>query len=345
MKLIFKSVFWLLVLGGLALGYYFYTDYTRYLQRHITLQDSTAGFEIKKGSSIRHVARALEQREILKPAYYFLILAKLNKQEANIKAGEYALMDSMKPADVLRLFTSGKSLQYRQTIIEGKTFRQLVQSIRSNPDLVQTLSDEDYASIMQKLGSDYNNPEGAFLADTYHFPKNTTDLDFLKRSHKMLREYLQQEWSKRTPEASIRTPYEALILASIVEKETGHEAERPMIARVFINRLNKGMMLQTDPTVIYGMGDAYRGNIRKKDLQKDTPYNTYTRTGLPPTPIAFPGKAAIHAVLHPPAGSALYFVAKGDGTSYFSDTYKEHRKAVIKYQLKGNASRYQGDKK
>ena len=344
MKLLFKGLFILTVLAALAAGYYLYTDYTRYLQQPVQLASQQSSFEIKKGSSIRKVARELEQQKILQPARYFLVLAKLNKQESNIKAGEYALSPDMKPLDLLKLFTTGKSLQYKHTIIEGKTYKQLVQSIKDNNVLQHTLSDEDFANIMQKIGSDFASPEGAFLADTYNFPKNTTDLDFLKRSHKMLREYLQQEWEKRTPQAAIKTPYEALILASIVEKETGHEAERPMIARVFINRLNKGMMLQTDPTVIYGMGDAYKGNIRKKDLQRDTPYNTYTRTGLPPTPIATPGKAAIDAVMHPPQGSALYFVAKGNGTSKFSDTYKEHRKAVIKYQLKGNAARYKGDK-
>lgn len=343
MKLVIKGLLIAIILALLGAAYYLYTDYTQYLSRPVHLAGESMSFEIKKGNSIRTVAHKLEQQNILKPAWYFLALAKLNKQEANIKAGEYALTPQMKPVDLLKLFTSGKSVQYKQTIIEGTTFKQLIESIKANPVLVQTLTDEDYEHIMQKLGSDFASPEGAFLADTYYFPKNTTDLDFLKRSHKMLRAYLQEQWQNRSPDPALKTPYKALILASIVEKETGHEAERPMIARVFINRLNKGMMLQTDPSVIYGMGDAYKGNIRKKDLQKDTPYNTYTRTGLPPTPIATPGKAAINAVMHPPQGSALYFVAKGNGTSHFSDTYKKHRKAVIKYQLKGNTSRYKGD--
>lgn len=344
MKFILKGLFLILVLGALAGGYYYYSQYTQYLQQSVQLAGETATFTVEKGSSIKRVARELEEQGIINPAMYFLALAKINKQENKIKAGEYELKAGMKPSDVLQLFTSGKALQYKLTIIEGKSYKDLVKLIKAHPHLKQTLTDDDYANIMQKIGSDYAHPEGAFWADTYNFPKNTTDLDFLKRSHKMLKEELQKAWDARTIEPSLKNPYEALVLASIVEKETGHESERPMIARVFINRLDINMMLQTDPTVIYGMGDAYQGNIRKKDLKRDTPYNTYTRNGLPPTPIAFPGKKAIEAVMHPPQGDALYFVAKGDGTSYFSKNYAEHRKAVIKYQLRGNAKRYQGDK-
>jgi UPF0755 protein len=335
MKFIVKGLFLLVVLAGLAGSYYYYSQYTNYLQQPIHISDLTQSYEVKKGSHLNSVAMDLEKQDILKPALFFKILAKLSKQENKIKAGEFELTADMKPADVLELFTSGKSVQYQQTIIEGQSFKQLVESIKKNTSLKQTLTDDDYdyANIMKKIGSDFSSPEGAFFADTYSFPKNTTDLDFLKRSHKMLVEVLENAWKNRMPEEAIKTPYEALILASIVEKETGTESERPMIARVFINRLNKTMLLQTDPTVIYGMGDTYDGNIRKKDLLRDTPYNTYTRPGLPPTPIATPGKAAIKAVMFPADGDVLYFVAKGDGSgeSYFTKSNAEHNKAVARY--------------
>jgi len=198
---------------------------------------------------------------------------------------------------------------------------------------------------MQKLDSKYKHhkPEGWFFPDTFSYPKGTTDIQFLQRSHNAMVKLLDKEWKKRKPFKGINTQYDALILASIVEKETGDPRDRSKVARVFINRLEKGMLLQTDPTVIYGMGDSYKGNIRKKDLKKDTPYNTYTRKGLTPTPIATPSAASIKAVFEPAKGDILYFVAKGDGTSYFSKTYKEHKKAVIKYLLNGKASRYKGN--
>ncbi|MEE9303407.1 MAG: endolytic transglycosylase MltG, partial [Thiotrichaceae bacterium] len=317
----------------LAGGYYFYSQYTNYLQQPIELVAQSQPYEVTKGSSIRKVAKELEEQGVMKPALYFLALAKLNKQTSQLKAGEYKLLAGMKPTDVLKLITSGKAVQYKHTIIEGKTYKQLVASIKTSSVLKQTLTDQDYEQIMKKVGSDFPHPEGAFFADTYNFPKDTTDLDFLKRSHKMMKEKLKQAWGQRDPEVSIKTPYQALILASIVEKETGDESERSMIARVFINRLDKSMLLQTDPTVIYGMGDAYDGNIRKRDLTRDTSYNTYTRGGLTPTPIATPGKAAIDAVMHPAAGDVLFFVAKGDGSgsSYFSKTNADHNKAVAKY--------------
>jgi UPF0755 protein len=254
----------------------------------------------------------------------------------------------MKPLDVLTLIPSGKSLQYQLTLIDGKTAKDAFSTIKASDSLKHTLTDDDYTHILDKLGiaDDYQNIEGLLFPDTYNFPKDTTDLQFIKRSYKMLHDYLQQAWEKRDPQVTLKTPYDALILASIVEKETGDESERPMIARVFINRLNIDMMLQTDPTVIYGMGDSYQGNIRKKDLRQDTPYNTYTRNGLPPTPIALAGKAAINAVMHPPEGEFLYFVAKGDGSgrSYFSKTLAEHNRSVAKYHKNLKKSRITRDK-
>jgi len=245
---------------------------------------------------------------------------------------------------ILDRFVSGKTLSYNSRIIEGYTYADLVKSIQSDPNLVQTLTDADYTNIMAKIGSKHKKPEGWFFPDTYNYPRGTTDLEFLKRSHKAMQDFLNKEWALRDKNLPLKKPYDALILASIVEKETGVPEERPLIAQVFHNRLNKGMMLQTDPTIIYGMGERFKGNIRKSDLRRDNPFNTYKRTGLTPTPIATPSAEAIRAVLHPEASKALYFVARGDGTSHFSNTYREHRKAVVKYQLGGNAKRYTGDK-
>ena len=348
MKFIFKVLLPLLLLIAGVAGYYFYTQFKQF--RETGLQQDVASFEIKKGSHIRKVAKSLKNKGIFSSSQadlYFVLLAKLNRQDSKIKAGEYALKKGMTPDDLLNHFTKGKTLQYQTRIPEGGTFKDLVKIIKADKNLKQTLSDADYAKIMQKIKTKYphHQPEGWFFPDTYSYPRDTTDLQFLQRAHNAMVKVLDENWQDRKPFKGIDTPYDALILASIIEKETGHSSDRTKVARVFLNRLQKGMLLQTDPTVIYGMGDSYKGNIRKKDLKKDTPYNTYTRKGLPPTPIATPGLASIKAVFEPADGDILYFVAKGkDGTSYFSKTYKEHQKAVIKYLLNGKASRYQGNK-
>ena len=345
MKLI-KWLFFLLILSVLVTGIVgnkFYKDY-----QEQEVPSDIASFEIKKGSNIRQVAKNLEKQGIFHPALAFVALAKLSKQDTKIKAGEFSLKKGMTPADVLRHFTDGTSIQYQTKIIEGKAFNEIVAVIKADSNLVQTLSDTDYENIMSLMktteGDKYSNPEGWFFPDTYSYPRNTTDLQFLQRSHQAMLKLLKKEWDQREEHMGIKTPYDALILASIVEKETGQSSERPVIAKVFLNRLKKGMMLQTDPTIIYGMGDQFKGNIRKKDLKSDNPYNTYTRRGLTPTPITTPSIEDIKAVFHPAQSDALYFVARGDGTSHFSKTYSEHKKAVIRYQLRGNAKKYQGDK-
>ena len=343
---ILKWLFILLVIAGLAIGAagsYYYKNFTEQ-----TLAADVASFQIKKGSNIRKVAKDLEQQGYFKPAIGFVVLAKALKLDTKIKAGEFALKKGMNAEEVLKHFASGISIQYQTKIIEGKIFKEIIEVIKADPNLKQTLSDDDYKNIMKLMGTPegekYPNPEGWFYPDTYSYPRDTTDLQFLKRSHKAMVKHLNKAWEEREPHVGLKTPYDALILASIVEKETGHAAERPIIARVFLNRLEKGMMLQTDPTIIYGMGDKFDGNIRKKDLKSDNPYNTYTRTGLTPTPITTPSAEDFNAVFHPATSDALYFVAKGDGTSYFSKTYKEHKKAVIRYLLRGKSSAYQGDK-
>lgn len=353
MKRFFIVVGILLVLMG-AGGVYGYQQYQSFLAKPVLLVDETASFNVESGSNIRKVAKQLTQRNILppsgipyvKPEWLFIAHARLTKQASKIKAGEYALEPGMTADELLVRFTSGKTIQYQISFIEGRSFKDIISSVQTHPDLVQTLTAEDYAQLMIKLGApEGTHPEGWFFPDTYHFPKGTTDLQVLQRSYDTMVKTLTAAWEEYDGGSPhLKTPYDALILASIVEKETGVADERPLIAQVFLSRLKKGMLLQTDPTVIYGMGDSYDGNIRKKDLRTDTPYNTYTRKGLPPTPIATPGKAALDAVFNPQQTDALYFVATGlgDGRHYFSKTYKEHRKAVIKYQLNGKASRYQG---
>lgn len=341
MRLFIKLLAGGLVAGLAAVAFMLYYQYRLFEESSVQIPSGeTTVFEVKPGSNIRQVARQLDEAGILPRNPFIdadLLLvaqARLTETATRIKAGEYELEAGMKPLDILERFVGGKTLQYQLGIVEGRTFKELVQSVRSNPSLVQTLTDTDYQNLLPKLGgSSGMAAEGWFFPDTYNFPRGTSDLDVLKRSYQTMQDYLLKAWDGREPHPLIKTPYEALILASIVEKETGMPDERPMIARVFLTRLEKGMMLQTDPTVIYGLGDAYDGNIRKKDLQTDTPWNTYTRTGLPPTPIATPSKAAIDAVLHPAATPYLYFVATGtgDGRHYFSESYDEHRKAVNQY--------------
>jgi UPF0755 protein len=332
MKLLAKLFSVLFILVGASAAFLWY-QYDQFRQTPLNITPETTHFEIKPGSTIRQVANQLEANKLLPYGLLFVAHARLEGKADQIKAGEYQLEAGMKPDDLLKKFISGQVLQYQLGIIEGKRFKDIVADMRKHPNIEQTLTDTDLQNIMPKLGAVAGmQPEGWFWPDKYNFPRKTTDLEFLQRSHKTMQDYLDKAWAMRVPHPKITTPYEALILASIVEKETGLPEERPLIARVFLNRLEKGMLLQTDPTVIYGIGDKYDGNIRKADLQTDTPYNTYTRTGLPPTPIATPSKAAIDAVMHPVDSKALYFVATTPGgVSQFSETLDEHNRAVQQY--------------
>lgn len=332
MKFLIKLMLLLIVTAVALTAFFGYTEYTKFAQEQVVLTPKTSVFEIKKGSNITNIANALEEQGIISNAVYFKLLARLEEKASKVKAGEYQLLPDMDAGDVLDLFVSGKTLQYQLSIIEGRTFKTLAEAIRSHPTLIQTLNDDDYNNIMVKIGSDELNPEGWFYPDTYNFPSKTTDLEFLKRAHKKMQSYLADAWKKREKNQYIKTPYDALTLASIVEKETGIPKERPLIAGVFLNRLKVDMMLQTDPTVIYGMGDSYKGVIYKSSLKRDTPYNTYTRKGLTPTPIATPSLHAIQAVFHPEKTDKLFFVADGSGGHYFSKTNAEHDKAVGRYR-------------
>ena len=292
-------------------------------------------FGIKPGSSLRGAAQEMERAGALREPALFIVMARLLGEARNIKAGNYELIEPVSPYRLLRKIVYGDVTQATVKFIEGWTFRQLRKALDDHPGLAhftQGLSDEE---ILKRLGIQEASPEGWFFPDTYHFASGSADLRVLRRAHHLMQSHLDAQWSQRAPDLPIATPYEALILASIVEKETGREEERPLIAAVLVNRLRKGMLLQVDPTVIYGLGETFDGNLRKRDLLKDAPYNTYTRTGLPPTPIAMPGLASLTAALNPPASDVLYFVSRGDGSSHFSRTLGEHERAVTKYQRSG----------
>jgi UPF0755 protein len=260
-------------------------------------------------------------------------MARIDGSAARIQAGEYLLPTGMAPPGLMRMLVRGEVVQHSLTIIEGWTFQQMMSAIQSHPMLKRTLADASGPGVMAVMAEAGLEPEGWFYPDTYRFPRDTTDVEFLRRAFRNMQQRLELEWEARAEGLPLKTPYEALILASLIERETAVPAERTRIAGVFIRRLQKGMRLQTDPTVIYGMGDAYQGKIRWRDLRADTPYNTYTRHGLPPTPIAMPSGASIRAALNPADGNELYFVSRGDGSHQFSATLQEHNAAVRRYQL------------
>jgi len=292
-------------------------------------------YNLEAGSTLATLAADLQQKGYLEKPFYLRLLARWNKQAHRIKAGEYFISGGTTPVQLLNLLVSGRVTTYSLTIIEGWSFRQMMAAVHASDLLVHSLEGGlSTAEIMQRLGHESEHPEGRFLPTTYHFPKGTTDVQFLQRAYLAMQKALDKKWSERDEGLPLKSAYEALILASIVEKETGLASERPAIAGVFVRRLKKGMLLQTDPTIIYGLGEGFDGNIRRRDLKRDTPYNTYLHKGLTPTPICLPGEAALDAAVHPEEGKSLYFVAKGDGSHQFSTTLTEHNRAVRKYQLK-----------
>ena len=314
--------------GGLA-----WYEYQRALNAPAVIGSSVL-IEIEKGDSLNQIIdKLLTQNVDIKPVWFKVIAVKENAV-TKLKAGEFELAPNLTMPEILNQFVHGKTKQYPITFPEGWNFKEMLQEVEKNPNLDHTIQDIDFDSLMSQLGADKIHPEGMFFPDTYFFEKHTSDLAILKRAYDKMQSVLKQEWQHKAETLPFSTPYEALILASIVEKETGVVTERSLIAGVFVRRLQTGMLLQTDPTVIYGMGESYRGNISFKDLKTATPYNTYMFKGLPPTPIAMPGRNAIYAVLHPDNGKTLYFVARGDGTHVFSATLKDHNRAVDNFQKK-----------
>ena len=290
-------------------------------------------FDIPTGMPLRTLARELTALGVLDHPWFFLALAHLSGQAARIKAGEYEIAPGTTPIALLDKLVRNQVYQRSITLIEGWTVAQLLAALAGDDRLVHQLEGVTPETLMTALGRPSQSPEGRFFPDTYRFTKGSSDLDLLKRAARAMDQVLAEEWRDRAPGLPLRDPEQALILASIIEKETGLASERATIAGVFIRRLQLGMRLQTDPTVIYGLGTAFDGDLRRADLLRDTPYNTYTRPGLPPTPIALPGRAAIRAALHPAPGDSLYFVATGDGGHRFSATLEEHNQAVRRYQL------------
>ena len=259
---------------------------------------------------------------------------RLSGDARQIRAGSYEIERGTTPRTLLRKLVRGEESLRSLTLVEGWTFRQLREALARAPDLRRDTATLADAAIMEQLGRMGQHPEGRFFPDTYSYAKGSSDLKLLALALRTMDRHLQSAWERRAPDSPLRAPEEVLILASIIEKETGTDADRTLIAGVFVNRLRLGMMLQTDPTVIYGMGQQFDGNLRKKDLQTDTPWNTYTRGGLPPTPIAMPGRQSLVAAVAPAATKALYFVARGDGSSVFSTNLDEHNRAVNQYQRK-----------
>jgi UPF0755 protein len=299
----------------------------------LKLQPNSQEIIIQPQSSLRSIANQLVYQGVLIEPWRFIVLAKILHKEQFLQPGSYTLNKNINPYHLLLSLNHGKTTQGSVTFIEGRTFAQMRDKFAKNDAVKYTTGNMSEAEILSLLGSEYRSAEGLFFPDTYYFDRGTTDVVLLKRSYDAMQTKLAKAWSTRDANLPYKDSYQALIMASIIEKETGKASERPTIAGVFINRLRIGMRLQTDPSVIYGIGLRYDGNIRKKDLLADTPYNTYTRTGLPPTPIAMPGLASIEAALHPADTKALYFVGRGDGSHVFSNNLNEHNRAVAKYQL------------
>lgn len=301
-------------------------------------------FVIEPGSSFSAVARKLVDSGLIESDFWLRLTARWTGAESKIKAGEYRIEPGTNSYHLLLLFEDGAVQLYSFTIIEGWNRYDLINALHASEFVDASLTDEDWPALLQEFGAPETNPEGLFLPETYRFPRDSTDRQILEQAYELMQQVLAEEWRDRSEATLVKSPYEALILASIIEKETARADERQRIAGVFTRRLAKRMRLQTDPTVIYGIGPGFNGNLTRKDLRTDTPYNTYTRHGLPPTPIAMPGQAAIHAALHPADGEELYFVATGlgDGSHKFSRTKDEHDAAVAEYLKRLRQNRREG---
>lgn len=325
----------LVALGTLG-AFAAYSAVQSWLDASLAVGAAPIELEIPRGQPLAVTARRLEERGVLEHPRWLQWYARATGADARIKAGEYAVPPGTTPRSLLALLESGAVIQHAVTIVEGWTFRDLRKALESEPHLVNTLAGQDEAAVMAALGEPGVRAEGLFFPDTYLFGKGTTDVEVLRQARARMRRELETAWAVRAADLPFTTPAEALVLASIVEKETALASERPRIAGVFTERLRRGMRLQTDPTVIYGLGPAFDGNLRRADLERDGPYNTYTRAGLPPTPIALPGAEALRAAVNPDERGELYFVATGlpDGSHEFSKTLKDHEAAVRRYLVR-----------
>jgi len=332
---LWRVILLVVLVAAIAVGSWLVFDWSRFARTPLSVPVAGQSIDVARGASFKDIVRDLRDRGATRASpLYWRVLAIEMRASGRLHAGEYLLRTGMTPRDLIGDMASGKVMQRNFTIVDGWSFADLRHALAATDTLSHDTTGIENDVLMTRLGNEGEHPEGRFLPETYAYVKGDADSSILKRAHAAMIKTLDTAWASRAPDLPLATSYEALILASIVEKETGRADERPRIAGVFIRRLQLHMLLQTDPSVIYGMGDSYAGNIRKSDLTTDTPYNTYTRVGLPPTPIALPGRAAIQAALHPVEGKDLYFVARGDGSHVFSANLDDHNRAVACYQLK-----------
>lgn len=315
--------------AALLAGYAFW-----YAMSPLSLASLPVDFRIEPGSGLRSAVRQMEASGVALGSLRFEALARVLGKSQKIKAGSYELQVAISPLELLDKLTRGDVTQGELALIEGWNIRQVRAALDAHAHLRHDTAGLADSELMQRIGAEETHPEGLLFPDTYLFDRGVSDLEVLKRAYRAQKAHLAREWAARAAGVPYRTPYEALVMASIVEKETGRASERDMIAGALTNRLRIGMRLQADPTVIYGLGAAFDGNLRRKHLETDGPYNSYTRAGLPPTPISMPGLGALRAALNPARTDALYYVARGDGSSQFSRSLEEHNRAVAKYQLK-----------
>ena len=333
-KRVKKIIFWLTLLALMVflmsallvwIGWW-------YARQPLKVRQEVAEFTVPRGMAMRQAADVIWNSGVAADPRFLSLLARLSGRAQQIKAGTYQVKSGITPWQLIIKLETGDVARGTVLLVEGWTFRQMRAALEKHPDLLQDTKDLSDAEILARIGASHKHPEGLFFPDTYLFNKRASASSVLTRAYRAMQKRLNGEWEGRARDLPLKSPYEALILASIVEKETGRHEDRTRIANVFINRLRIGMLLQTDPTVIYGMGEKYKGKLRRRDLETDTPWNTYTRAGLPPPPIAMPGLASLRAVMHPEGGDMLYFVARGDGSSEFSRTLSEHNRAVDRYQ-------------
>jgi UPF0755 protein len=334
MRLVFRLLLLAVLVGMLAVGWLVW-----FATSPVLLKSDPLEFEIRPGLGLRAAAQEMTAAGVSLAPWQFSLLGRLAGKASEIKAGSYELAGRLTPWELLNKLTRGDVTQTEVVFVEGWTFRQLRAALDAHPDVRHDTAGLGNGELLARIGAQESHPEGLFFPDTYLFVKQSSDVNILRRAYGVMQRRLAAEWQARDLSVPYRNSYEALIMASIVEKETGLPADRPMVAAVFVNRLRQGMLLQTDPTVIYGLGEHFDGNLRKHDLTSDTPYNTYTRSGLPPTPIALPGLASLQASLRPSASDSLYFVARGDGSSAFSRTLNEHNRAVAQYQKRKGVGR------
>lgn len=327
--LILATTIYLAGLISATAGWFYFQGW---LKTPLNIDADGYRYELKQGQSLGHLANDLGAQNILDYPRLLRLYARFTNTN-KVHAGEYLFTPGTTPEILLEKLKKGDVVLYQVTFVEGWTFKQALAALEKNPSVRHDLAGKADTELLALLKLPITHPEGWFFPDTYSFSRNTSDVEILQKSYRKMESFLQEEWEKRTADLPYKNAYEALIMASIIERETGHHSERDQIAGVFVRRLQQGMKLQTDPTVIYGMGDNYQGRITRKNLEETTTYNTYVIDGLPPTPIALPSAASIKAALNPAAGNSLYFVAKGDGTSEFSATLDAHNQAVRRYQL------------